>query len=140
MATVLVSESPIDPRTLEAEVSTPESGAVLTFIGQVRSHARGRQVSFLEYSAYKPMAQKELLRIAAAAEEKWPVRIALQHRLGRLEIGEASIVVSVSSPHRAAAFDACRWCMDTLKTEVPIWKKETCPDGSFWIEGETAVG
>lgn len=136
MAFAVINRAEIVPRELEALVSHEEDGAICTFIGQVRNHARGKQVSFLEYSAYASMAQKQLLDIAESAEAKWPVKVAIQHRLGKLGIGEASVCVAVSSPHRAVTFEACHWCINTLKADVPVWKKETCPDGSFWIEGE----
>jgi len=93
----------------------------------------------LEYNAYVPMAVKEMTRIGLEAETKWGCVVAIQHRIGRLDLGEASVVICVGSPHRAEAFDACRWCIDTLKENVPIWKREVCPDGSFWIEGEDAI-
>jgi molybdopterin synthase catalytic subunit len=85
------------------------------------------------------MAQKQLFRIAEEAEQRWGVEVAIQHRIGRMELCEASVVVVVGSPHRAPSFEACRYCIDTLKERVPIWKKEVCPDGSFWIEGEEAI-
>ncbi len=129
----------LDVPALEEKVSDSANGAICTFIGQVRRNARGREVAYLEYQAYIPMAEKQLLRIAEAAETRWGVTVAIHHRVGRIELGEASVVVVVGSPHRAEAFLACRHCIDTLKMEVPIWKKEVCPDGSFWIEGEEAI-
>src|SRR5437763_11873419 len=139
MPYAIMVESPIDVPSLEARVSAVSNGAVCTFIGQVRENSRGRQVSFLEYNAYVPMAVKEMTKIAAEAEERWGCVVAVQHRIGRIELGEASVVICVGSPHRAEAFEACRYCIDTLKETVPIWKKEVCPDGAFWIEGEEAV-
>jgi molybdopterin synthase catalytic subunit len=124
---------------LETEVADAAHGAICTFIGQTRNHARGRQVAYLEYDAYVPMAEKELLRIAQEAETRWNCRVMIHHRIGRVDIGEASVAVVVGSPHRAEAFEACRYCIDTLKQEVPIWKRETCPDGTYWIEGEATV-
>lgn len=129
----------IDVRALEAQVSGVENGAVVTFIGQVRIQSRGREVAYLEYDAYVPMAEKMMRKIAEDAAAKWPVQVAMEHRVGRMELAEASVVVCVGSPHRGDAFDACRYCIDTLKETVPIWKKEVCPDGAFWIEGEDAV-
>ena len=139
MSHVNMNESVIDVIALEAHVSSAANGAVCTFIGQVRDNARGRQVSYLEYNAYTPMAIKQMTRIVAEAEARWNCLVAIQHRLGRIELSEASVVISVGSPHRAEAFDACRWCIDTLKETVPIWKREVCPDGAFWIEGEDAL-
>jgi molybdopterin synthase catalytic subunit len=139
MAAATISSDQIVPAAVEALVQSEQNGATCTFSGQVRNHSRGKQVAYLQYDAYVPMAQKEMLRIAIEAEARWNVSIAVAHRIGRLEIGDISVVVAVGSPHRAEAFDACRWCIDTLKKTVPIWKRETCPDGSFWIEGEEAL-
>lgn len=134
-----ILREPIDIRALEAEVAGVSNGAVLTFVGQVRNHSCGREVAYLEYDAYVPMAEKMLRRIAAEACRRWGVDVAMAHRIGRIELGEASVVICVGSAHRAEAFEACRWCIDTLKETVPIWKKEVCPDGAYWIEGEEAV-
>jgi molybdopterin synthase catalytic subunit len=139
MATVSIDAALLDPREIEATVQNEKNGAVCTFVGQVRNHSRGKQVAFLEYGAFVPLAKKELARIAGEAEKRWHVDVVIHHRIGRLEIGEASVVVCVGSPHRAEAFDACRWCIDTLKQTVPIWKRESGPDGSFWIEGDDAL-
>ena len=139
MAKVSIGRKKLDARETEASVDSDVNGAICTFIGQVRNHSRGKQVAFLEYDAFIPMAEKELLRIAEEAEARWSVKVAIDHRIGRLEVGDISVVVSVGSPHRAEAFDACEWCIDTLKQTVPIWKRETGPDGSFWIEGEDAL-
>lgn len=134
-----ILSEPIDVRALESRVNGVANGAVVTFIGQVRNLSRGRDVAHLEYDAYVPMAEKMLGKIAAEAAERWGVAVAIEHRIGRIELAEPSVVVCVGSPHRAAAFEACRYCIDTLKETVPIWKKEVCPDGAFWIEGEDAV-
>jgi molybdopterin synthase catalytic subunit len=134
-----IVSKPIDVKALEGLVSGAENGAVLTFLGQVRNHSRGREVAWLEYDAYIPMAQKQMARIAADAEKQWGVTVAIEHRIGRIELCEPSVAICVGSPHRAAAFEACRYCIDTLKETVPIWKKEVCPDGAFWIEGEDAI-
>ena len=139
MALVRVSSEPIDTAELEQVVSDAAHGAICTFIGQTRRQARGREVAFLHYDAYLPMAERELRRVAEEAQTRWNATVAIQHRLGRVEIGEASVAVVVSTPHRAEAFAACRWCIDTLKEQVPIWKRETCPDGTYWIEGENAL-
>ncbi len=114
-------------------------GAVVTFAGNVRDNALGREVLYLEYEGYAPLAEKELARIAQEAEERWTVRCAIVHRLGRLEIGECSVAVAVASAHRAEGFEACRWVMDTLKATVPIWKKEYFVGGACWIEGPQSV-
>jgi molybdopterin synthase catalytic subunit len=134
-----MDDSPIDVPALDNSVSSIAHGAVCTFVGQVRENSRGRQVSYLEYNAYVPMAVKEMKRIGEEAEARWGCVVAIQHRIGRIELGEASVVIAVGSPHRAEAFEACRWCIDTLKENVPIWKREVCPDGAFWIEGEEAL-
>src|SRR5579871_6381724 len=134
-----IVSGPIDVRALEERVAGDSNGAVLTFVGQVRSESRGREVAYLEYDAYIPMAEKVLRLIAAHAREHWGVEVQIEHRIGRIELGEPSVAVVVGSPHRAEAFDACRWCIDTLKETVPIWKREVCPDGAYWIEGEEAL-
>lgn len=139
MAAAKIITEAIDTAELEAQVSSVTNGAVCTFIGQVRNHARGREVAYLEYNAYVPMAEKLLRRIAEDAETKWSCEVVIYHRIGRIELGEASVVVAVGSPHRAQAFEACRHCIDTLKETVPIWKREVCPDGAYWIEGEDAL-
>lgn len=131
-----ITDAPLDPEALAARVARPEAGAMATFAGVVRNHARGRRVLYLEYDAYRPMAESEMRRIAQEAAARWECAVAVQHRVGRLEIGEASVVVAVSSAHRAAAFDACRYVIDTLKQTVPIWKKEVWEGGEVWIEGD----
>jgi molybdopterin synthase catalytic subunit len=132
-----VTESPLEPAALAARVARPEAGAITTFAGVVRNHARGRRVLYLEYDAYRPMAEREMRAIAEEAASRWECRVAVQHRVGRLEIGEASVLVAVASAHRAAAFEACRYVIDTLKERVPIWKKEVWEGGEVWIEGES---
>jgi molybdopterin synthase catalytic subunit len=139
MPVVKIDRTPIDVAALEALVGSDNNGAVCSFIGQVRRQSRGREVAYLEYNAYVPMAKKMLARIAADAEARWACEVAIHHRIGRIELGEASVVVAVGSPHRAEAFEACRYCIDTLKETVPIWKREVCPDGAYWIEGEAAL-
>lgn len=139
MPLVTMDHDEIDVTALEAAVQDPAHGCFCSFVGVVRNESRGRQVAYLEYSAYAPMAIKLMERISAEAEERWGCRVAMRHRLGRMDVGEASVAIAVGSPHRAEAFEACRYCIDTLKETVPIWKREVCPDGEFWIEGETAV-
>jgi molybdopterin synthase catalytic subunit len=120
-----------------ATMKHPEDGAVAVFEGMVRNHSRGRRTLHLDYEAYEEMALKEMEALAAQALSKFGVRdVALVHRLGRLQIGETSVLIVVASAHRAAAFDACRWLIDTLKRTVPIWKKEHFEDGAVWADGE----
>ena len=116
-------------------VEHPGAGALALFSGVVRDQTGGRRVKFLEYEAHGPMALSKMREIGAAIRSRWPAiaRIALVHRIGRLEIGESSVMIAVSSPHRAVAFDACRFAIDTLKETVPIWKKEHFEDGEVWV-------
>ena len=117
--------------------SQPADGAVVVFEGTARNHTRGRRTLYLDYEAYEAMAQRELEKLAAEARVKFAIRdVAIVHRLGRVEIGETSVLIAVASAHRAAAFDACRWLIDTLKRTVPIWKKEYFVDGAVWADGE----
>lgn len=125
----------IDPAQLAERVSAPDHGATTSFVGIVRDHHDGRSVLRLEYSAYEPMADAECARIVAEAEQRWPVRIALLHRIGELAIGDVAIAIAVGSGHRAAAFEACRHIIETVKQRVPIWKKEFYADGSVdWVD------
>jgi molybdopterin synthase catalytic subunit len=136
-----LTPEPLDPRRLEAAVAHAGAGAICTFTGVVRDHSRGEQVTHLEYEAYAGMAERQMREIVAEIAERWPeARVAMAHRTGVLEIGEASVVVSVSCPHRAQAFEACRWGIDRLKESVPIWKKEFAATGAVWIEGADARG
>jgi MoaE-MoaD fusion protein len=119
----------------------PEDGAAAVFEGIVRNHTRGRRTLYLEYEAYEEMALKQMEELAGRALAEFKIRdVTIIHRLGRLEIGETSVLIVVSSPHRAAAFDACRWLIDTLKRTVPIWKKEYFEDGAVWANGEPFPG
>jgi len=114
-----------------------EDGATLVFEGVVRNQTRGRKTLYLEYEAYEEMALAQLEKLAAESLEKFKIRdVAIVHRLGRLEIGETSVLIAIASAHRAAAFEACRWLIDTLKQTVPIWKKEFFEDGAVWADGE----
>lgn len=134
-----LTTEPLDARRIEAAVSHPGAGAICTFTGVVRDNSRGHAVTHLEYEAYADMAKAEMRKIAEEIAGKWPeARVAMAHRTGRLEIGEASVVVSVSCPHRAEAIAACKWGIDRLKESVPIWKKEHAKDGTYWIEGDEA--
>jgi len=128
---------PIRPRELTESLKAPEDGALVVFDGFVRNNFRGKQTLYLEYEAYEPMAYAKMREIGAQIREKFQVhRVAIVHRLGRLEIGATSVWIGVSSAHRAAAFDACRYAIDTLKRSVPIWKKEYFAGGAVWAEGE----
>ena len=114
-------------------------GALVTFVGLVRNHHLNRKVRYLEYEAYEPLALRAFERIAGEVGERWPdVRLALHHRIGRLEIGEASVAIVVASPHRANAFAACRYAIERVKQIAPIWKREFFEGGDVWIEGATA--
>jgi molybdopterin synthase catalytic subunit len=116
--------------------TAPADGALCLFLGVVRNENAGRPVLHLEYEAYDEMALGMMEDIAARAAARWPVgEVRVVHRLGRLEIGEASVAVAVASPHRGEAFEACRFVIDTLKATVPIWKKEFYADGAVWLEG-----
>ena len=135
-----LTSRPLDARRMETAVAHKGAGAICTFTGVVRDSSRGRSVTHLEYEAYAEMASAQMRRIADEIAERWPeARVAMAHRTGRLEIGEPSVVVSVSSPHRAEAIAACKWGIDRLKETVPIWKKEHATDGSYWIEGDEAT-
>jgi len=123
-------------RIVEA-LKAGEDGAVCVFDGIVRNNTRGRKTQFLDYSAYEEMAVEQMHSLANEAVEKFSVRdVAIVHRLGRLKIGETSIMIAVASAHRGATFEACRWIIDTLKKTVPIWKKEHFVDGAVWADGE----
>lgn len=135
-----VTTEPLDARRAESAVAHARAGAICTFTGIVRDTSRGRTVTHLEYEAFAEMATSEMRKIADEIADRWPeARVAMAHRTGRLEIGEASVVVSVSAPHRAEAIAACRWGIDRLKESVPVWKKEHAADGTYWIEGDEAV-
>ncbi len=128
---------PIDMAALVRHVRAPEDGATVTFDGFVRNQSHNRATLHLDYEAYESMAITKMREIGAQLHEKYRIhRVAMVHRLGRLEIGETSVFIAVSAPHRAAAFDACRFAIDTLKRTVPIWKKEYFEDGAVWADGE----
>src|ERR1700727_1946397 len=135
----LLTRERIDTEALVAKLKAPEDGAVVVFDGFVRNNFKGQRTLYLEYESYEAMAYAKMLEIAAEIHAKFPVhRVAMAHRLGRLEIGETSVVIVITSPPRPAAFDACRYAMDTLKRVVPIWKKEYFAGGAVWAEGEKA--
>jgi molybdopterin synthase catalytic subunit len=129
-----LTDDPIDLARLVKQVAAPERGGVASFLGLVRNHQDARPVLRLEYSAYRPMAEAECARIVSEAEQRWPVRVALVHRIGMLEIGDASVAVAAAAPHREEAFAACRYTIEELKRRVPIWKKEFYGSGSVeWV-------
>jgi molybdopterin synthase catalytic subunit/molybdopterin converting factor small subunit len=129
-----ITDGPISVDRLLREVEDPRAGAVAVFLGVVRDNARGRRVHALEYEAYTSMARREIEKICRTVASRWPVvRVAVVHRTGRLKVGEASVGIAVSSPHRAEAFEAARYAIDTLKLTVPIWKKEIWEGGEAWV-------
>ncbi len=134
---VAIVREPIDTRALVARLQQAEDGAVVVFEGVVRNESRGKATLYLEYEAYESMALEQMWALAREACQRWPIdRIGILHRLGRLEIGEASVVIVVTSAHRHPAFEACRHTIDRLKETVPIWKKEYFTDGAVWVEGK----
>ena len=121
------------------ELTDGADGAVVTFLGLVRNHNLGRSVRYLEYEGYEPLAVRVFERIATEISDRWPgVRMALHHRIGRLDVGEASVAIVAASPHRAHAFAACRYAIERVKQIAPIWKREFFEGGDVWIEGATA--
>ncbi len=130
-----VVTEPLSPDAIAAAVDDPGSGGVAIFSGVVRNQTGGRPVKFLEYEGHVPMAEAKLREIGVAVRARWASikRVAILHRLGRLEIGESSVLIAVSAAHRAEAFEACRYAIDTLKQTVPIWKKEHFEDGEVWV-------
>ena len=135
----LITAAPLDHAALVKALDGSGIGAVAVFLGLVRDHNKGRKVLHLEYEAYEPLAIRALQRIVDEARELWPgARIAVHHRLGRLEIGEASVVIAAASAHRADAFAACRYTIERVKQIVPIWKHEHFAGGDVWLEGATA--
>ncbi len=134
---VLLTREPIGAEAAVAALKAGSDGAVVVFDGIVRNNTRGRRTEYLLYEAYEAMALEQMRSLVEEACRRFPVREALlHHRLGRLEIGETSVLIAVASAHRGAAFDACRWLIDTLKQTVPIWKKEFFTDGAVWADGE----
>ncbi len=130
-----ILDEALDEAAVVERVAGPDIGGVVTFVGTVRDHARGQSIQYLEYEAYPEMAEREMEKIVAEAAERWPgTRVAISHRVGRLEIGEAAVVIAACAPHRGEAFAACQFCIDTLKTRVPIWKKEVAADGAYWVD------
>lgn len=135
---VSLTLNPINIQSVLAAVTTPGSGGIDVFIGTTRDHSNGRAVTSLEYEAYEPMALRKMEQIEIQARKKWPLeKVAIVHRLGSVSIGEASVVIAVSSAHRKEAFEACRFVIDTLKKEVPIWKREHFADGTAEWSGHS---
>ena len=131
---VLITDRPLNPESVTAQVRAPANGGVVTFLGTTREETEGRPVRFLEYEAYPEMAEKEIRKIFRELEERWGVtEAAVAHRIGHLEIGEISMVVAVATPHRREAFSACWQAVDRIKETVPIWKKEFFEDGAVWV-------
>jgi molybdopterin synthase catalytic subunit len=132
-----LTTNPIDVGSVARRVVLPECGATVTLDGYAREWTRGRRTLHLVYEAYEPMAQRELKRLGTEAHQRFDIaHIGIVHRTGRLEIGETSVVIAVSAPHRRAAFEACEWAIKELKRTVPIWKKEFFEDGEVWVEGD----
>ncbi len=130
-----VQSGPLSMDALMEAVRGSGCGGIVTFTGVVRDHSRGQRIDHLEYEAYVPMAEGELEAIVHRVRERWPeVRVAMAHRIGRLEIGDAAVMIAAAAPHRNEAFEACRFAIDTLKQTVPIWKKEFAQDGAHWVE------
>ena len=130
-----LTNDPIDPAALLHEVRRDSDGGLALFAGVVRNHDEGRSVDHLEYVAYDAMAEKEMGRIAAELERRFPeVRVSIRHSLGDLRIGDVAVVVAAAAPHRGEAFDACRAGIEAIKARVPIWKKQFGPDGAIWVE------
>ena len=131
---ILLTDRPISADQVLREAADPAAGAIVLFLGVVRDNARGRRVEYLTYEAYEALARRELEKVAATIHERWSVtRVAIVHRTGRLAVGEASVVIAVSAPHRGPAFEAGRFAIDTLKQTVPIWKKEVWEGGEAWV-------
>jgi molybdopterin synthase catalytic subunit len=134
---VRIVREPIAAQAVVERLKMPEDGAAVIFDGVVRNHTRGRRTLYLDYEAYEAMALKKMQGLAEQARSRFGVRrVAVVHRLGRLEIGETSVLIVVAAAHRGPAFEACRWIIDTLKQTVPIWKKEYFEDGAVWADGE----
>ena len=135
-----LTTQPIDIGTVARRVVPPECGATVTLDGYVRKSTKGRDTLYLVYEAYEPMALKEMQKLVGQAKGQFEIsNVGIVHRLGRLEIGETSVVVTVAAPHRKAAFAACEWLILELKRTVPIWKKEVYSDGEEWIEGDSSL-
>ena len=130
-----LSDKPLIEADVVARVAGDDTGGVVTFVGTVRNRARGQAIEYLEYEAYPEMAEREMEKIAQEATARWPgTRVAMAHRIGHLDIGDAAVIIAACAPHRGEAFEACRFCIDTLKKDVPIWKKEVAVNGAYWVD------
>jgi molybdopterin synthase catalytic subunit len=135
----VITRKPLDLNALVQRVAFPGAGAILTFSGVVRDNAHGKAVRHLEYEAYPEMAERTLRDIIAEIHERWPdARVAMAHRIGKLKIGEASLVIAMAAPHRAEAYAASRYAIERVKAILPVWKKEFASDGDYWVEGPVA--
>jgi molybdopterin synthase catalytic subunit len=134
MIDIQLLDTELDPQACLEGVMRDDAGGLVTFVGTVRNHTRGKRVLKLEFEAYAPMAMSEMRKIAETVCERWPVlQIAIHHRVGTLQIGQVPVVIAVACAHRKAAFEACQYAIDTLKETVPIWKKEFFDDGEVWV-------
>ena len=131
----VLTNEPLDENLAAQIIEQNGAGGVVTFVGRVRDEARGHKVTLLEYEAYPEMVERVFADIAAEARKQFPITdVAIHHRVGALEVGDVSVVIAVSAPHRAAEFDACRYAIDRLKRIAPIWKKEHTPEGAVWVD------
>jgi len=136
-----LTTAPLDLGRLVARVSAPARGGIACFLGVVRDHHGGRAVESLDYSAYEPMAEAECARVVAEARARWQAEVALEHRLGHLEVGDAAVAIAAAAPHRDAAFAACRYVIEEVKRRVPIWKRERYADGTeVWVDPSRMSG
>jgi molybdopterin synthase catalytic subunit len=134
MLDIALSDQPLSVDQCYAKVQDPTCGGICLFVGTIRNHSQGEPVTHLEFDSYPPMAIKEMRRIAEEAQEKFGLQsVVVHHRVGHMSIGDIAVIIAVSSAHRAAAFEGCEWVIDELKKDVPIWKKEFRPDGSYWV-------
>jgi molybdopterin synthase catalytic subunit len=140
MGTIVEGELSVDEvvRSVQ-DAAQGGAGAVVTFLGTVRNLSLGHEIEYLEYQCYKPMAEREMRRIMDEVRERWGSACSIMHRVGRLQVGEASIVVAVAAPHRKEAFAACHYAVDRVKESVPVWKKEVATDGYWWVEDPLAT-
>jgi molybdopterin synthase catalytic subunit len=133
-----ITNQPLNVGEIARRVVPPDCGAIVTLDGFVRQWTKGKETLYLEYEAYEPMALKEMEKLVISAKDQFEIEhVGIVHRLGRMEIGETSVVISVASPHRRAAFEACEWMIKELKRTVPIWKKEYYVGGEVWIQGDS---
>lgn len=132
---IAIVTEPIDIELVLSSVKTDAAGGIDLFVGTTRNHSHGKEVLSLEYESFEPMAVEQMKKIAEKIRERWPIeKISMVHRVGKVEIGEVSVVIAVSAAHRRETFEACRYAIDSLKKEVPIWKKELFRDGEVWVD------